>query len=198
VTVSADGRAEIGEIQGISGALATAVRSQLQVRKFLPGQRNGVPVSGTARLSGEVLLTPAGSDDYVVRLEDVTLAARPRLLKAAAPLYPPAMFKEGTSATVEMALRIGTDGRVKEARTLSASHRQFEEAVRKALPAWRFEPGTSEVMVTLPVWFHTDFGRKPLPTPQFKCVVDVALPRIEGQSGCIDRVEVQASRVRRA
>jgi TonB family protein len=200
VTVAADGRAEIGTIEGVSGRLADAVRSRLVTRRFVPAQKDGVPVSSTSQLQGTVLLTPAQGDAYAVGLEHVMLLQGPLALKLDPPSFPPQMYKERVSASVELALRVGSDGRVEEVRTINASHPEFDAAVRKAVRRWRFKPSPASpaggAWVTVPVWFHTGFGRQAPFPPQFKCEPDLSYARIEGQNGCMDMIVVTASRVR--
>jgi len=193
VTVHPDGHAEMGAVEGVTGALQAAVRTQLQSMRFVPAKVGGVVMASNVQLEGTVRLTPSGSDDYLVTLANVRLMpAGLRLKTLTPPLYPPEMFRHDRDGFVELALRIGTDGRIKEATTVQRSDPAFETAVRSRMKPWRFEPLASEAVVSLPIWFYLERNKQPATLPAFKCSVPVEQAHVEGQSGCLDRIEVTA------
>lgn len=67
----------------------------------------------------------------------------PRYADAFQPDYPPSERRAGNEGLVEVRVRIGTDGRVKEVQRVSAASDAFFEATRRqALRYWRFTPAT--------------------------------------------------------
>lgn len=67
----------------------------------------------------------------------------PRYLKDFQPAYPAAELRAERNGVVSVRILIGTDGRVKEVRELSATSPAFFEATRRqALAKWRFKPAT--------------------------------------------------------
>ena len=87
-------------------------------------------------------------------------AARdPRYERDFQPDYPSTLLVRGIEGKATLRVLVGTDGRVREAIVVSASHPDFgKAAVRQALRAWRFKPATRggspvEDWVTLPVSF---------------------------------------------
>ena len=78
---------------------------------------------------------------------DMNAGVRPKryvegqLLTLVAPTYPPAALAEGEMASVEVTGFIQPDGRLERATVVSEPlSLSLEEAVRKVLPAWRFQP----------------------------------------------------------
>jgi periplasmic protein TonB len=75
------------------------------------------------------------------------------------PDYPNMLLLRGIEGTATVRVLIGTDGRVRQANVVSASHPDFgKAAVRQALKAWRFKPATRggvavEDWQTIPVSF---------------------------------------------
>ncbi|MGL5838308.1 MAG: TonB family protein [Sphingorhabdus sp.] len=67
----------------------------------------------------------------------------PRFAKDFQPAYPPGLLQREIEGTASIRVLIGTDGRVREAQVVSASHPDFgQAAVRQALKSWRFKPAT--------------------------------------------------------
>lgn len=83
----------------------------------------------------------------------------PRFAASFQPDYPSRMLQREIEGSATVRVLVGTDGRVKQANVVSATHPEFgQAAVRQALKAWRFKPATRggqpvEDWVTLPVSF---------------------------------------------
>jgi periplasmic protein TonB len=59
------------------------------------------------------------------------------------PNYPPGLLQKEIEGTASIRVLIGTDGRVRRAEVVSASHPDFgAAAVKQALKSWRFRPAT--------------------------------------------------------
>jgi periplasmic protein TonB len=75
------------------------------------------------------------------------------------PNYPSALLLRRIEGSATIRVLVGTDGRVREANVVSATHPDFgKAAVKQALKAWRFKPATRggqpvEDWVTMPVSF---------------------------------------------
>ncbi|MFM2409481.1 MAG: hypothetical protein RL481_309 [Pseudomonadota bacterium] len=76
------------------------------------------------------------------------------------PSYPSALLVREIEGSATIRVLVGTDGRVREALVVSATHPDFgKAAARQALKAWRFKPATRdgspvEDWVTIPVTFQ--------------------------------------------
>lgn len=76
------------------------------------------------------------------------------------PDYPPSLLVREVEGSATIRVLVGTDGRVREAIIVNASHPDFgKAAVRKALKSWRFKPAMRgdtpvEDWVTIPVTFQ--------------------------------------------
>ena len=86
----------------------------------------------------------------------------PRFARDFQPDYPANLLQREIEGTATVRVLIGTDGRVREAQVVRATHPDFGKAtVKQALKAWRFKPATrSDVAVedwqTLSVRFTID------------------------------------------
>jgi periplasmic protein TonB len=75
------------------------------------------------------------------------------------PNYPSGLLVREIEGSATIRVLVGTDGRVREASVVSATHPEFgKAAIRQALKAWRFKPATRggepvEDWVTVPVSF---------------------------------------------
>ena len=82
-----------------------------------------------------------------------------RFAGAFQPAYPPSLLVREIEGSATIRVLVGTDGRVREAIVVSATHPDFgRAAVRQALNAWRFKPATRgpdavEDWVTIPITF---------------------------------------------
>lgn len=190
ITVSAGGQPTIGEIHGVQGRLAEAVRLQLQALQYVPARREGTAVDQITHLSGTAVLTPLTDGTFDVR---VLAALEPKMAASEPPLYPEGLARRDVSGGVELVLRVGADGRIDEVRTVASSHRDFDRAVRQAVRRWRFapRPGADAIEVAVPVWFHV--GGE-ISRPRFQCTLDPGRAHVAGQSGCLDLFEIAAFR----
>jgi periplasmic protein TonB len=67
----------------------------------------------------------------------------PRFARDFQPPYPPGLLHREIEGSASIRVLIGTDGRVREAQVVSATHPDFgKAAVRQALSSWRFRPAT--------------------------------------------------------
>ena len=67
----------------------------------------------------------------------------PRFARDFQPDYPSGLLQKEIEGSASIRVLIGTDGRVREAQVVSASHPDFgKAAVKQALKAWRFKPAT--------------------------------------------------------
>jgi TonB family protein len=198
VRVAADGHATVSDLVGPKGALAELVASRLDAIRFVPGKRNGTPVAAEAELRGRVILTPVGTDDYDVSLRDVT--TRPTWVEGRPPDFPPDRLRanQGQGA-VEVRVRVDTRGHVSDAVIVSSTHALFEQAVLRVAIQWRFAPRIAETTAVVPVIFTEYRSRAAVDfKPQFQCVPDETRPNVEGDTGCVEHIEVYGMRVLRA
>jgi hypothetical protein len=97
-------------------------------------------------IRGALLLAVAAPTFAVLAAEAPAAPRKTRyvegqLLTLIAPTYPEAALREGETSTIEITGKIQPDGRLAEANLYSEPLSiVLEEAVRKVLPAWRFQP----------------------------------------------------------
>lgn len=199
VTVAADGIPVVGDVSGMTGPGAQAVRSRLAARKYTPAHVDGIAVAATTYMRGTAVLTPLDNDQYSIGLEDLSFA--PAYQAVAELPYPAKMAVAHQTGTVELKLRIDRDGHATVLKTMSASSADFERAVRDMVPKLRFKPQALggqlvDVEIDLPVWFWF-YGKRPESRPSFQCSGDEKLPRAEGDTGCLGMIEVVAQMVQR-
>ena len=83
-----------------------------------------------------------------------------RFAAAFQPDYPSSLLVREVEGSATIRVLVGTDGRVREALVVSATHPDFgRAAMRQALKAWRFKPATRgneavEDWVTIPITFQ--------------------------------------------
>lgn len=193
VQVAEDGALRVERLDGVSGALAQAVRSQLEARRALPATREGRPVASVAPLTGSVRLVPEG-EQYMVALEHVALNPAP--VQRAPISYPADALRENRTGTVQVEFALSADGTPVDVVVLESSHRYFTQAVTRTLGKWRYatvgmEPGRR---FRMGVAFGTESRR---PDADFACTADTAHARFEDEAPCIDVVTVTGSRVQR-
>jgi protein TonB len=105
--------------------------------------------SGGLEQQVEPLLPPI----FVKAKRDMRFAA------AFQPNYPTSLLVREIEGSATIRVLVGTDGRVREAIVVSATHPDFgKAAMRQALKAWRFKPATRgkepvEDWVTIPITF---------------------------------------------
>lgn len=66
----------------------------------------------------------------------------PRLLSAAAPLYPPAALRAGQSGEASVLFEIDEQGAVTNATLETATTPEFGEAALRAIRLWKYQPAT--------------------------------------------------------
>ena len=190
IAIAADGKADVGEVKGVSGALLGTAREALAKARYLPARRNGSPVASSTHVTAMLVLTPAGPDDYSISLDNINLA--PTGLFVSPPLYPAEMVRSNRSGDVELRLRIGVDGKPVYLRTVSSSDRAFEKAAIESTKRWKFEPqriAGQPVEVEVSQTFRFFPMKKAPEARSFECAWDESRPRWEGQSGCLSDVE---------
>jgi periplasmic protein TonB len=106
--------------------------------------------SGEIERQAEQILPPV----FIKAKRDMRFAA------AFQPDYPSSLLVREVEGSATIRVLVGTDGRVREAIVVSATHPDFgKAAMRQALKAWRFKPATrgNEVVedwVTIPITFQ--------------------------------------------
>ena len=91
-------------------------------------------------LLGPALATSALAADGIAPPRQ-TRYVEGQILTLIAPAYPPAALAEGETSTIEITGKIQPDGRMEVTGVVSEPLSiVLEEAVRKVLPAWRFQP----------------------------------------------------------
>ena len=193
VHVAEDGHVRVESIDGVSGALANAVRSQLESRRAIPAVRDGRPAATTAPVSGSVVLTPSG-EDYDIALDHVGLQPSPT--RRVPFVYPVEALRDQRAGWVEVEFALDPKGAPTDVRIVQASHPSFAKALGKPLSQWRYATAGSEPgrRYRITAAFRTDAKH---PTPAFECPADPAFARLDGQPGCTDGVTIHGSRVRR-
>lgn len=193
VDVSPQGTLRVQHVDGVQGALATAVRSQIETLRAEPAVRGGITTGTSTAFHGEVLLTPRG-EQYDIALERIWLL--PAAITRAPVLYPVDALRDARAGWVEAEFGLDASGAPDALATPRATHPHFAKAVSKALASWRFatagvEPGRR---FRLLVTFRTDTLRAEAPSG---CEADPTHARLATGDGCVDRVDVEGSRVRR-
>lgn len=198
VTISATGKAGIGEISGVQGALADAVRTHLARVDIVPARRDGVAVESRMLISGRAVLTPADADDYALALDNLSVmpaATATQLLTP--PKFPVDMYARNREGSVELQLGVDEAGRITSIRTVASTDASFEKAVLSAAKSWTFKPSGETAQFSVPVSFRLAEKRKTTARPKFECPLPAGQAYIAGQNGCISMIEVTGSRVRR-
>ncbi len=191
VTVDAEGSPGIGQIEGVKGSLADAVRERLSRMSYVPAQFDGNPVASSATIRGKLVLTPMEGGMVEVRLANVV--AGPAPIRSVPIRYPSERARAHAAGHVEILLTIDGAGEVTEVAIVSSSHRDFEKVVSDAFRKWRFTPGLpAPIKAPATVVFHMD-NQEP-PDVQFECALDPGRLHVSGQSGCVEQVTVTARR----
>lgn len=104
-----------------------------------------------------------GGDTIVEKIPEVIFKKALRDMRFASdfqPVYPPSLLVREIEGSATISVLVGVDGRVRDARVVSATHPDFgRSAMRQALKAWRFKPATRngepvEDWITVPVTFQ--------------------------------------------
>jgi len=191
IEVAADGHAEIGEVEGVSGQLAQFARTLLSTQRYLPARREGQPVVSSTRVELALNLVPVG-DRFEISLASVRVGPPGRHLYP--PDYPVDMARRGKESVVLLRVQVGPEGRAIDSAAIAPTDRAFAQAAIRASRDWRFDPllidgKPASYEVIQPVWFHERERRQP-PTPDFQCPSSDSVPRAEGHTACRDHIEV--------
>lgn len=82
----------------------------------------------------------------------VTVRSKPRLLKEVRVAYPPKARELGIEGTVRVRVLVGRDGLVKQAQVLAGPGFGLNEAARRALERFRFQPAMGSDGKPMPYW----------------------------------------------
>lgn len=104
-------------------------------------------------IDGDALRLPPLGGDLVFNAED--LDQPPRELTRTEPSYPFRASERGIEGAVQVKFLVGADGGVSRIEILSAEPAGvFEDAVLRAVPSWRYEPGQLDGRA-VPSWVAT-------------------------------------------
>ena len=112
-------------------------------------------------VSDFLLAPPTWSPPMALQLVRVGDIAAPRLFVRVKPDYPPLALRARRGGDVMIEARIGTDGRVYDARATTPAGLGLDEAAIAAVLQWRFTPSfyngrPVEVLMIVEVTFHID------------------------------------------
>lgn len=199
VAIDTTGQVDVvGELSGIKGPLAEAVRARLAQVAAVPARRDGVAIEARMVMHGRVVLTPVDADDYSMALRDLSLmaaAATPSLVMP--PKYPAEAYTRGQEGNVELQIGVDEAGRITNIRTVSRTHASLEKAVLDAVRKWTFKPSGEAAVFSVPVRFRLQDKRRAPVLPEFECQLPEGQAYIVGQNGCIQQIDVTGSRVYR-
>lgn len=135
ISVSETGRVEAVEIISSEAEMLNGLAEKI-AREMRPPvrQKDGVAIKYQAVVP---LDFPVEGDGGVTAQEK---AAHPGLRKGQPPTYPFAQARAGEAGGALLELSINEKGRVTEAKTVRATHKNFGEAARTAALKWVFEP----------------------------------------------------------
>ncbi|MFE0501339.1 TonB family protein [Lysobacter soli] len=163
-------RADREEGARIADAAKPALATPVQVTPTappIPARTNspGAPVTPTPAPVTTIAMTPPATPEPVTPKEvaapapvartETAPTALPRLLQDAAPRYPLAARNRRIEGSVQVAFTIQPDGRVTDARAVSAQPEGlFEQAALAAAARWHFEATSRRVTTTRTVTFR--------------------------------------------
>ena len=194
VTVAADGSADLGDVEGVSGPLAEIVQAALAELPYVPATVEGVPVESTVLVDGVAALVPVG-DQFEVVLEDVT--TQPRLVAWRPADFPLPSLRARQGGVVTLVLRVDGNGRVTDTAVVDGTDSGLADAARTAVADWRFRPPIEgrpfEVGATF--WFHGNWEAPVV--PESGCTLLPAAAHLPGDDGCLRVTETTGAAVRR-
>lgn len=192
VAVAADGTVTVGDMEGIQGPLAEAVRGMLGKLPFVPGRLEGVAVDSQVFVDGVVALHPVG-DEFQPKLESVE--THPLLQHWRPADYPFEMLRARKDGVATLVLQVGADGRIEDIEVVSRTHRDIAKAARAAAYHWRFAPQGAGFQVGATFWAHGNATESDIPAVD--CPVPVQLAHLPGDDGCLRISETTGLGVRR-
>jgi TonB family protein len=86
----------------------------------------------------------------------------PRPLVQTGPVYPPALRQQNISGYAVIGFIVDTEGDVRDARVIQATHEEFGTAAVACVSEWKFKPGVRggrKVNVRLSVPIHFDLSK---------------------------------------
>ena len=188
VTVEADGRVQVGRIEGVQGKLDAVVREALEGLPYVRGRsRDGQPLASTVLTDGEIEFDREG-DEYEVILVD--FETQPRLLQWRPADFPVDRLRDKEEGFVSLVLHVAADGSVTGSEVLSSRHPDFTEAARAAAADWRFEPPGEALTVGAGFWFHGNWSYPR--APEIPCTVRARQAHLRGDDGCLRISETTA------
>jgi protein TonB len=119
------------------------------------------PPPDSLKLSTGALSIPQGNLTAgfakVFELKDLDTIPNPTL--QVAPNYPADLKRKGVEGFVEVGFVVDENGMVQNARVLSSSQREFEQAALAAVSKWKFKPGKKggksvRTNMSVPINFH--------------------------------------------
>lgn len=190
VEISAEGKASVLLLKGVSAPLHAALVAQVQQMRFTPARVDERAVESTTQLTMQVALEPVSDAKYGIVVKDVRLG--PTARRTAPPAYPGKLARAGKGGAVLLAFALGADGRPTDIRAIASSGPEWVKAATAAMRKWRFEPQLIEgtpvtIEMVQPFWFRSEHDMEP---PAFECPWDSARPSAPGQSQCEDRIEI--------
>lgn len=157
IRIGTDGSVEEAHILRSIPLLDQAALDAVRQWRFTPTLMNGqaVPVMLTVTVNFQP--DAAGGPPAAAPIEQAVEVAPerpgPRVIKDVKPRYPQEGLEAKTSGTVEVAVTVGTDGKVSAARVLRGIP-MFDQAALDAAYQWEFEPVGRPVEVNIEFSFH--------------------------------------------
>ena len=182
VTVAADGRAEVGPVEGIQGPLADVVRTELARLPYIQANHGGEPIASTVLVDGDVVLVPAG-DEFEVFIEG--LETQPRLIDWRPADYTAPLLRSRQGGTIALVLQVGADGHVHGSTVAHGKNSHIIAAAREAVADWRFQPPVEGqgFEVGAAFWFHGSWETPSL--PDIPCTVPPQGAHLPDDDGCL-------------
>jgi TonB family protein len=125
----------ITAIEATSYAFEVAAREAVRRWIYEPARRQGEPVEVDItivvafKLRGSPMTTSPGK------------LTPPPILHDVPPVYPPALLAERREGSVSVEIFVDRNGKIEKVEILHASDPAFAQAVREAIPRWKFGPG---------------------------------------------------------
>jgi TonB family protein len=142
VTFDEKGEAVEGKIYKSEDFMGEQILNQIAMKlagkvKQEPRMKDGKPVQFIARIPFNF---PVEDDEGAAANE----APKPKIHTAVKPDYPAELAKANQTGGAIVELIIGTDGNIKDARVMRASHPEFGQAALEAIHRWVFVPALKD------------------------------------------------------